>query len=35
MITALIENAGFNRRLRQRTPAGRWERVSEIGPAAM
>lgn len=35
MNTALIENAEFNRWVEQRTPAGRWGRLSEIGPAAV
>ena len=35
MNTALIENAEFNRWVQQRTPAGRWGRLSEIGPPAV
>jgi gluconate 5-dehydrogenase len=35
MNTALIENAEFNQWVQQRTPAGRWGRLSEIGPAAV
>jgi gluconate 5-dehydrogenase len=33
--TALIENKSFNDWVCQRPPAGRWDRLSEIGPAAM
>jgi gluconate 5-dehydrogenase len=35
MNTALIENPEFNAWVQQRTPAGRWGRLSEIGPAAV
>ena len=35
MNTALIENPAFNEWVCQRTPAGRWGRLSEIGPAAV
>lgn len=35
MNTALIENKAFNDWVCQRTPAGRWGRLSEIGPAAV
>lgn len=35
MNTALIENAEFNDWVCRRTPAGRWGRLSEIGPAAV
>ena len=35
MNTALIENAEFNRWVQQRTPAGRWGHLSEIGPPAV
>ena len=35
MNTALIENAEFNRWVQQRTPAGRWGQLAEIGPAAV
>ena len=35
MNTALIENPAFNDWVCQRTPAGRWGRLSEIGPAAV
>ena len=35
MNTALIENKAFNDWVCQRTPVGRWGRLSEIGPAAV
>ena len=35
MNTALVENQAFNDWVCQRTPAGRWGRLSEIGPAAV
>ncbi len=35
MNTALIDNAAFNDWVCQRTPVGRWGRLSEIGPAAV
>ena len=35
MNTALIDNPAFNDWVCQRTPAGRWGRLSEIGPAAV
>ena len=35
MNTALIDNPAFNEWVCQRTPAGRWGRLSEIGPAAV
>ncbi len=35
MNTALIENPVFNDWVCQRTPAGRWGRLDEIGPAAV
>ncbi len=35
MNTALIDNAEFNDWVCRRTPAGRWGRLSEIGPAAV
>ena len=35
MNTVLIENAEFNAWVQQRTPAGRWGRLSEIGPPAV
>jgi gluconate 5-dehydrogenase len=35
MNTALIDNPVFNDWVCQRTPAGRWGRLSEIGPAAV
>jgi len=35
MNTALIENAEFNRWVQQRTPAGRWGQLAEIGPPAV
>jgi gluconate 5-dehydrogenase len=35
MNTALIENPEFNSWVQQRTPAGRWGRLSEIGPPAV
>ncbi len=35
MNTALVENQTFNDWVCQRTPAGRWGRLSEIGPAAV
>ena len=35
MNTALLENREFNDWVCQRTPAGRWGRLSEIGPAAV
>jgi gluconate 5-dehydrogenase len=35
MNTALIENPAFNEWVCQRTPAGRWGKLSEIGPAAV
>ena len=35
MNTVLIENAQFNSWVQQRTPAGRWGRLSEIGPPAV
>ena len=33
--TALIENKEFNDWVCRRTPAGRWGRLDEIGPAAV
>jgi gluconate 5-dehydrogenase len=35
MNTSLIENVEFNRWVQQRTPAGRWGELSEIGPPAV
>ena len=35
MNTALIENDEFNRWVQQRTPAGRWGQLAEIGPPAV
>jgi gluconate 5-dehydrogenase len=35
MNTPLLENAEFNQWVCQRTPAGRWGRLDEIGPAAV
>ena len=35
MNTVLIDNPEFNNWVQQRTPAGRWGRLSEIGPAAV
>ncbi|MBA3476939.1 MAG: glucose 1-dehydrogenase [Lautropia sp.] len=35
MNTPLVENQAFNDWVCQRTPAGRWGRVEEIGPAAV
>jgi gluconate 5-dehydrogenase len=35
MNTALIDNHAFNEWVCQRTPAGRWGRLDEIGPAAV
>jgi gluconate 5-dehydrogenase len=35
MNTVLIENEQFNSWVQQRTPAGRWGRLSEIGPPAV
>jgi gluconate 5-dehydrogenase len=35
MNTALIENPQFNQWVQARTPAGRWGRLDEIGPAAV
>ncbi len=35
MNTALIDNPEFNDWVKKRTPAGRWGRLEEIGPAAV
>ena len=35
MNSALIQNTEFNAWVQQRTPAGRWGQLSEIGPAAV
>lgn len=35
MNTALVDNPEFNDWVKKRTPAGRWGRLEEIGPAAV